>query len=88
MRILSIDAWRDGSGWTWNNWFHRGNIDKATFEVLKTNRAILRYLRDDAGALSDASKGRVYVEDDGHNIVIYDKSTGEPLIAIEYGPEY
>ena len=88
MNILSIDAWRDGHGWTWNNWLHCGDIDKATFESLKTNRAILRYLSNDAGALSDASKGRVCVEDDGYNVVICDKSTGEPLIAIEYGPEY
>lgn len=90
MRILSIDAWRDcDGGWQWNNWFHCGDIDKATFERIADNpRALLRWLRDDAGALSDGSKGRVSVEDDGHNVVILAKGTREPLIAIEYGLEY
>lgn len=88
MNILSIDAWRyPYGGWQWNDWRRCGTIDKATFEALKTNRRTLRYLRD-AGHLSAYSAGRVSVEDDGYNVVICDRSTGEPLIAIEYGPEY
>lgn len=88
MNILSIDAWRDNEGgWQGNSWCRAGTIDKATFEALKTNRQTLRYLRD-AGHLSAYSAGRVSVEDDGYNVVICDRSTGEPIIAIEYGPEY
>ena len=90
MNILSIDARRDGDSSTWNAWYKCGTIDKATFEALeaKGTRAILRYLRDEAGLLSDASKGRVSVEDDGYNVVIVDRNTREPLFAIEYGPHY
>ena len=35
--------------------------------------------------LGYASKGRVALEDDGYNVVIVNKSTREPLFAIEYG---
>ena len=81
MRILSIDAWRNEcGGWDWNAWYKVGEIDA----IPDTNRKILSALRE-AGYLSDYSKGRVAVEDDGYNLVIMDKGTREPLFAIEYG---
>ena len=79
-RILSIDAWRNEYGWTWNAWYKVGEMDV----IPETNRKILRAMRD-TGHLSDYSKGRVTVEDDGYNLVILDKRTREPLFAIEYG---
>jgi hypothetical protein len=79
-RILSIDAWRDGSDWTWNNWFHVDDID----DIPPTNRRILKLLRE-IGLLSEYSKGRVYIEDDQYNIVVRQKSNHMPLYAIEYG---
>lgn len=86
-RILSIDAWRYPEGWRWNNWFNVGSIDSAEFEsVANDNRKLLAYMRD-AGFLSDSSKGRVAVDDDGYNVVILSKSTRQPLFAIEYGAE-
>lgn len=87
MKVLSIDAWHEADGWAWNNWFKVGEIDKATFESLKTNRAILAWFRSE-GYLYDASKGKVSVDDDQYNIVVCDRSNGRPLFAIEYGPEY
>jgi len=30
LRVLSIDAWRDGDGWTWNNWHHVGRMTITT----------------------------------------------------------
>jgi hypothetical protein len=90
-RILSIDAWRDGDGWTWNQWYKVGEITEEEFsEFYKVNgwqcnkRALFKYMRD-AGYLSKASAGRVSMEDDQYNVVIYDKNTLEPLFAIEYG---
>jgi len=83
-RILSIDAWRDGPGWTWNNWFHVG--DYAGPEgALDNPRALLRYMRE-SGYLGAHSRGRVAIEDDGYNVVIMARGTREPLFAIEYGP--
>lgn len=82
LNILSIDAWRDGGSWAWNNWHRVGTVDRALIDV--TPRRLFRALRD-AGYLSGASAGRVAVDDDGYNVVICDRATREPLFAIEYG---
>ncbi len=82
MRILEIEAWRDGDGWTWNNWFHVGNISGAEFECADTNRDILKIVRERTAL---TGQGLVTIEDDGCNLVIVQKNTREPLYAIEYG---
>jgi len=88
MKILSIDAWREPEGgWNWNQWYTVGNIDKSDFENLKTARATIKWFRE-SGFISDYSKGRVAIDDDGYNVVVCDKNTHEPVFAIEYGPEY
>lgn len=87
MKILSIDAWREDSSWTWNNWFNVGTIEKSDFEKLDNNRKLIRFFRD-SGFIGSESAGRVAIDDDMHNIVLIDKNTHEPLFAIEYGPEY
>lgn len=84
MRILSIDAWRDGNGWTWNNWHNVGDTENDTVN-LDSPRAVFQYLRE-RGYLSDYSKGRVALDDDGYNVVVIDRNTREPIFAIEYGP--
>jgi hypothetical protein len=40
------------------------------------------------GYLTDASKGRLSIEDDGYNIVIQNKDTFEPIMALEYGSNW
>jgi len=88
MKILSIDAWAEPyGGWSWNNWYQVGEITKAEFEKLGTDRKIIRYFRDN-GYIGDKSKGLVSVYDDQYNICICDRSNNRPLYAIEYGPEY
>ena len=92
MNVLSIDAWRYDDGWTWNNWFKVGTVEPKDFRALtrsraKTNRRMIRFFREH-GYLSEGSKGRVAIEDDGYNVVVIDKGTREPLFAIEYGPHY
>jgi hypothetical protein len=82
-RILSIDAWRYDGCWQWNAWYNVGNIDT----LPSTNRSILKLIRDE-GYLTEYSKGRVCIEDDGYNIVICDKGDRRPLYAIEYGNHY
>ena len=59
------------------------SLPKETFLGLKSNRATLKLFRE-LGLLSEASKGRFAVEDDGYNVAITLKSTGCPLYAIEY----
>ena len=87
MKVLSIDAWRDGSGWTWNALYTVGEVDKATFETLNTSRKQIKWFRDEC-YLTAESAGKVAIDDDGYNIVVTARGTGQPLFAIEYGPEY
>lgn len=81
-RLLSIDAWRDGPSWTWNNWFHVANVPRAYASL--PARALLKALRTD-GYLRAASAGKCAVEDDQYNVVIVDRRNGCPIYAIEYG---
>jgi len=85
--ILSIDAWRDGEGWTWNNWFKVGEITIGQLDTLKSNREICAYMRRE-GFLSAHSAGKVAIEDDQYNIVICERATLMPVFAIAYGEVY
>ena len=80
-KLVSIDAWRDNGGWTWNNYF---TIEDGVFlgnDI--TARRLLKFMRQ-SGWLTEQSKGRVSI--DWHNemidpmIEILDKNTGEPLL--------
>ena len=84
--ILSIDAWRSADGgWDWNSCY---SIGECPLEVTKLGtRAFLKWMRENS-ILSANSAGRVRVEDDQYNIVIVERHSGEPLIAVEYGPHY
>jgi len=78
--LLSIDAWRYDGCWQWNNWFR---IEADIYlDPETTNRELLAFMRRNKW-LSEASKGRVSIEDDGYNIVICDRNTGKPLYAFE-----
>lgn len=83
LNVLSIEAWKEGGDWTWNDW-HK--VASAPLEALHWKpRKIIDYLRNDLGLLSDASKGKVSVFDDQFNFIIVEKATNRPLYAIEYG---
>jgi hypothetical protein len=83
--LLSIDAWRDDMGWTWNAWY---SLEKDIYiaETETTPRKVFAMLRK-WGFLSNESKGRVQLDDDGYNLVIEDRNTGEPILALCYGAE-
>jgi hypothetical protein len=87
MKVLSIDAWNDGEGWSWNNWYHVGTISKVDFEALKTDKAVALWFYDN-GYTTSSDMRSISIEDDQYNIVICEKKGGMPLFAIEYGPEY
>lgn len=82
--LLSIDAWRFDNGWGWNNWHKLEDNIYWDDEKPMTARRVLRALRD-WGYLTDASKGRLTIEDDGYNYVIVDRKTRKPLLALCYG---
>lgn len=79
--VLSVDAWRDGHDWTWNNWYKAGTVPAAWLRL--STRRLLRALRE-AGYLSSQSAGRVQVEDDGYNLCVQERS-GRTLYALAYG---
>lgn len=87
LNILSIDAWAEPVGWSWNQWWKVGTVSKEEFEKLNTTRKVLKYMRDE-GYLLGGSVGRCTVDDDQYNLVICDRKNGRPLYAIEYGPAY
>jgi hypothetical protein len=92
INVLSIDAWRYDTGWTWNMWHKVGTIDSAALAVLSRhdvpervrNRRLIGWARRE-GYLGSKSQGLIAVEDDGYNIVFAARGTREPLFAIEYG---
>lgn len=84
MKILSIDAWRDCGGWTWNNWHNIGEFPNTNADLLDNPRALLAWFRDN-DFLSAESAGKVAIDDDGYNVVIVARDTREPLYALEYG---
>ncbi len=87
MHVLSIDAWgNEEDGYDWNAWYNVGEIDKETFESLKTDSDFIQWFINNDYIFNFPD--RVYIEDDQYNIVICNKETGEPLYAIEYGNHY
>lgn len=82
--LLSIDAWRDpDGGWQWNAWY---TVEKGLVFAHDriTPRCILAALRR-WDFLTEESKGKLYIEDDGYNIQILLRNTHEPIFALAYG---
>lgn len=87
MNILSIDAWNYGDdGWRWNNWYKIETISKDEFERIKKEEGFIQWFINEGYVKNFPDKLEIY--DDGYNVEIQDKETGEPLFAIEYGCEY
>lgn len=86
MNILSIDAWSNADGgWFWNSWYKVGKINKKIFKSLDTHQKIKEWFAENDYIHPYYHK--MEIEDDGYNIIVLDKKTGEPLFAIEYGFE-
>lgn len=83
VNVISIDAWRDGEGgWTWNQWFKKGQIDDSVCDL--PTRKLLAKLREE-GFLDSCTAGKVFVEDDQYNKVVCWRSDRQPMIAVAYG---
>ena len=70
--ILSIDAWHDGEGWTWNAWHKVG-----TYEGSGSDLSMKR-------ALGKLWSGPRSYDDDGYNMVLCGRD-GAPALAVAYG---
>lgn len=80
VEIRGIDAVKRDGVWTWNESFLIEDDILWHAEGL-TPRLILRQLRT-WNYLSEASKGRVRVVDEGDLIEIQEKNTGRPILAL------
>ena len=80
VEIRGIDAAKNDGVWNWNeSWLIEGGI--YWHELVLTPRRILRQLRI-WGYLSQESKGKLRVVDEGDLIEIQDKNTGRPIMAL------
>lgn len=82
VRLLSIDAWRDGDGWTWNNWHHVAFVPLTWCDY--TARELFKAMRR-AGYLAHDSGGQCVREDDQYNVVICARGSRMPVYALAYG---
>ena len=83
-KLLSVDSLREDFGWSWNNW---QTIEEGIYlheTTLNSPRKLLRFCRDKLEILTNDSKGKIQIEDDGYNVQIQLK-TGETLFAFCYG---
>ena len=82
--VLSIEAWAEGeSSWFWNAWYRVGFVEIADLAKFPTESALDLLFAE--GYITQTEGGEV--EDDGFNLVILDKSTREPIFAIQYGDQ-
>lgn len=79
--VLSIDAWNGPEGWQWNAWYKVGEIPEEATSSPRKMFAALRAI----GVLGPQSAGRVRMEDDGLNFVVYARGSSRPLYAVEHG---
>lgn len=83
INVLSIDAWADGDGWQWNQWFKAGKVPLYLCDLPEDELLAEMVER---GFITQAEGADV--EDDQYNLVIVDKKTREPIFALEYGAVY
>ena len=65
---ITIDAWHDGEGWYWND-IRRMDTHQIDDETISNSRKLLKFCRDE-GMLTERSKGKCYVADDGFTVEI------------------
>jgi hypothetical protein len=85
IRVLNVSAYKDDGYWNWNYWNTVAEITKEQFLALKSDRQTIKFVRDELGLLSEHSKGKIAVDDDGYNVTIVQKSNNMPIFALEYG---
>ena len=88
-KALSIDAWGNKKdGYEWNNWFTIGCINENTLKLFDTNK---KKFLDELAKLGIINRSDLRItefDDDQYNIILIDRKSKKPIIAIEYGREY
>jgi len=82
--LYQVDSWHDGFGWSWNNWWKLEEGIWLNPTVLDSARLLLRFCRDNLQILSEESKGKLCIEDDGYNVCV-NLRNGQTIFAFCYG---
>ena len=81
-QVLSIDAWwNKKEGYEWNQWYKIGTVPESTLDL--RGKALLDTLLE-LGIINVSDLRITEIEIDDLNIVLLDKKTQRPLIAIEH----
>lgn len=83
-RVLSIDAWADGEGWTWNDTRSLGDWAGGADAVPDDDSDLMQecILRGYVAPWAAAGLSVERIGGDPETIEIQDAGTGEPLLAI------
>ena len=85
-QVLSIDAWGNRrDGFEWNEWFKVGTVTENTLDLYfqGKKKEFLNALKDQ-GIVNVSDLRITGLDDDQSNIVLTDRKTQRPIIAIEY----
>ncbi len=83
--VLSIDAWgNQEDGYEWNSWHKIGTIECD----INNQDSVISALVAANIIHADAWVNHGDIEDDGYNLVIVNRSTREPVFAVEYGSKF
>ena len=82
--LYQVESLNDGMGWSWNNWWKLEEGIWFDPSVLDSARKLLKYCRDKLQILSEESKGKLCIDDDGYNVCI-NLRNGETIFAFCYG---
>tara|TARA_S200002703_G_scaffold4693_2_gene5831 strand:- start:25295 stop:25594 length:300 start_codon:yes stop_codon:yes gene_type:complete len=85
--LYQVESLNDGLGWQWNKWFQLEEAIWFDPSVLSSARQLLRYCRDKLQILSEESKGKLTIEDDGYNVCV-NLRNGETIFAFCYGENW
>jgi hypothetical protein len=90
-KVLSIDAWADGDGWTWNNWFNIATYDEEIHGELNKENAYKFFFKEFGTSPNiipyEEYSSKYEIDDDQYNLVLVRKDNQKPLLAIEYGSQ-
>ena len=88
-KVLSIDAWGNKKdGYEWNNWFTIGCINETKLNLFDKNKKEFLNELLKIGLINRSDLRITEFEDDQYNIILIDRKSKRPIIAIEYGREY
>lgn len=84
--LLAVDALNDGEGWTWDSWY---TLEEDIFFLgFPDDKRVLEFLRRAGYLKKGVGLNRCYIDDDGYNLVITERKSHMPILALCYGEHW